>query len=83
LKIGLKLKTKGSFYIGLSGSQLISCVDKPKTVQNRYLSFKFNTSDLNSDVYYNLPKLADSDPYRIGFDTTLINEKKAFIVQVN
>lgn len=82
-KIGIKLRSKGAFYIGLSNSALTQCFDKPETVQNKYLSFRFSATDMNGDVYKDLPKLADTDPYRIGFDTSLINEKKAFIVQVN
>jgi hypothetical protein len=83
VKIGIKLKSKGSFYIGLSDSPLTRYAEKTETVQNKYISFKFSATDLNVDVYHSLPKLAENDPYWIGFDVNLINEKKAFIVQVN
>ncbi|HMR84857.1 MAG TPA: hypothetical protein PKE30_17045 [Niabella sp.] len=81
-KIGIRLNTKGAFYIGISGSQLTSCVNNENAHQNRYLLFKFNAADVNQDVYNNLPKLSQNNPYWIGFDVTSLNDKKAFIVDV-
>lgn len=80
-KVGIQLNTRGAFYIGLSGSSLFSC-DNKGALQNKYLSFKFNEPDLNLQVYNDLPKLPENDPYWIGFDVNLLNDKKAFIVQV-
>ncbi|GAB3414507.1 hypothetical protein [Niabella aquatica] len=81
-KIGIRLNARGAFYIGISGSQLMSCVNNENFHHNRYLSFKFNTADVNEDVYNDLPKLSQKDPYWIGFDISSLNDKKAFVVQV-
>lgn len=82
IKIGIKLNTKGAFYTSLSAGQLINCIGNSLFDPRKTLSFKFNTSDANADVYDKLPKLPESDPYWRGFDTNLLQNKKAFVILV-
>ena len=83
-KIGIKLKAKGIFYIGLGASRIENCgLNNENLYQDTYLSFRFNEQDVNTDIYNESPKLPETDPYRIGFDTNLLRDKRAFVVQVD
>ncbi|WP_018627187.1 hypothetical protein [Niabella aurantiaca] len=82
-KIGIRLNTRGAFYIGLSGSLVNSIIPGNNQTANQYASFRFETPDVNQDVYNDLPKLSETNPYWIGFDMKTLTENKAFVVRVD
>ncbi|WP_090389310.1 hypothetical protein [Niabella drilacis] len=82
VKVGIRLNARGAFYIGLSGSLVNSITPGNNHNANQYVSFRFDTPDVNLDVYNDLPKLPATDPYWIGFDVKTLTEKKAFAVRV-
>lgn len=81
-KIGLKLKAKGDFYVGLAQSGLTACEQKITPIAQSLVSFKFDVTDVNLDVYNEMPKLEQTNPYWTGFDEQKLYQRKAIVVKV-